>query len=122
MRRVKTKSGEYIHVLASTDSPLPGEVCMSEAEYAWLMQILRTMHDPEDKSTALQGVMENKRENAAYSVFDSFPVPSAEGGASGDKRLEMALRYSSEIIEMLRGRRGEGSAQGGVGEAAERKV
>lgn len=62
-----------MYVIPEKEPFIPGEVCFHTEEFAWAEKVASGFHDVDDRATFWLGILESKRGNPAYSVYDNFP-------------------------------------------------
>lgn len=90
MVKKKLKStGETVYILVPGEQRPSDGVCFNKDEWEWTEKLGNERHDPEEKQAFWSGIMEMKRANNNYSVFETFPRNKND-------------YICQEIIEMLR--------------------
>jgi len=73
-------------------------------ELEWFIRLGKNMHDPQEKRFFFESVLEAKRENPYWNLFEHFPKEDVVK----TKSAELAKKYGDAILETLKGRRKKG--------------
>ena len=68
------------------------------SEWPWIVRLGKAITDPEEKKVFWDSIKSKKEADPSYSIYTDFPMDDATG------RKKVAMKYSHEILEMLRGR------------------
>lgn len=113
MRRVRLKeSGVTVYVAvrgeAEIDAVPMGEILFWEDEWSWILELASGYRSDLDSQRAFwQGVVEKKKENPLWDVFDAFPREAKEGVMTNARpkteAQRLAEKYGGAILRKLRG-------------------
>lgn len=79
MRKIRIQSGEEVVICKSRDTKPSGAVWFLEEEWEWFQKLAKSMHVREERDTFMQGVVESKKADPAFSVLHAFPRGESEG-------------------------------------------
>jgi len=68
------------------------------SEWPWVQRLGKAISDPEEKRVFWETVRDKKLADPSYSMYEDFPMADSSG------RKRIAMKYSHEILQMLRGR------------------
>lgn len=66
-----------VYVIPEGEPFIPGEVCFSHDEILWAEKVASGYHASDDRETFWAGILESKRANPRYRVYDSFSCDNA---------------------------------------------
>lgn len=102
MRTIRLKgSGGHIFVVEKGEHAPKGEIEFSEAEWARAMKLGKDVSDPEAQKSFWQTILQKKKNQPGYSLFDDFPKEQV----FESEKAQVAKKYCSEILDGLRGRK-----------------
>lgn len=114
MKRIKRKDG-FINIIDVGEECPSGEICFMIDEFAWAQKMAATYSsDPDSLKSFWETLFERKLSVPGYLLTMDFPksiekqeiisLPKPIDSVDVAERKAMAVKYSGDIIAMLKGR------------------
>ena len=97
----------FVYLIDRESEVIPGEACFYAKEYEWALKLATRHQTSDERNDFWPGIMENKRNNPRYSVYDGFPIampkpataPLQDWTAEDRQRVVQGARACLEAIQ-----------------------